>query len=264
MRGAKPSATARIVALTRSELERPASPSGDCQAEARLYRSLGRPPALLGQGAQWRESMARRTRFFDACVLQALDEGVAQVVIVAAGYDGRPLRFATPGVRFFEVDHPSTQDDKRARLEQVGAETGPISFVAVDLNAGRLAASLEEAGFDRAVPALFTLEGVLSYLPRATIASTLADLRRLSVGGSRLAAGFPLAPSRDAPPSQRLKHRARATVVRGLGEPWRTRFRPAEVDEVLARAGWAVASGPEGPRRFEGARGVLLVGRPAA
>src|SRR5262249_10528773 len=113
---------ARFVARTRATLDRPEVPTGDAAAERRLYESLGRTPLGRGSG-RWHERMARRTAFFDRVTLAALDRGVPQVVIVGAGYDGRPLSFATPGVTWFEVDHPATQTDKRARHSAGGAPT---------------------------------------------------------------------------------------------------------------------------------------------
>jgi methyltransferase (TIGR00027 family) len=73
-----------------------------------------------------------RTRFFDGVVTGALSRGCRQVVTGAAGYDGRSLRYARPGVTWFEVDHPATQQDKRARLDRLGIPSGGIRFVAAD------------------------------------------------------------------------------------------------------------------------------------
>jgi methyltransferase (TIGR00027 family) len=80
---------------------------------------------------QWRQRMARRTAFFDRASLAALERGVRQVVVLGAGYDGRALRFATPGVTWFEVDHPATQSDKRARLAALGARTDGIAHASL-------------------------------------------------------------------------------------------------------------------------------------
>jgi Leucine carboxyl methyltransferase len=44
-----------------------------------------------------------RAAFFDRVVVNALGRNVSQVVSVAAGYDGRALRYAKPGVRWFEL-----------------------------------------------------------------------------------------------------------------------------------------------------------------
>ena len=60
--------------------------------------------------------MAARTRFFDEQTQAAIHADVSQVVILGAGYDGRAMRFADPGTRFFEVDQTATQADKRRRL----------------------------------------------------------------------------------------------------------------------------------------------------
>lgn len=259
MKAGKPSATARFVALTRARLRRPEVPTGDAAAEARLYRSLGRSP--FGRGSrQWRERMARRTAFFDRVTLAALDRGVRQIVILGAGYDGRPLRFTCPGVTWFEIDHPATQADKRARLAGLGASTDHIVFVPIDLTTGDLVRSLDIADFDRAAASLFLVEGLLGYLPRATTERLLTSVRQLVTPESRLAVAFPIAPRDQA--VKRVRHRLRGLVVSALGEPWLTRFSIEDIDEVFARTGWRVTVELDTPQRYEGHRGVLLLGEP--
>jgi methyltransferase (TIGR00027 family) len=261
MREDKPSVTARFVARTRATLDRPEVPTGDAPAELRLYESLGRTP--LGRGRSgWHERMARRTAFFDRAALSALDRDVRQVVIVGAGYDGRPLRFASPGVTWFEVDHPATQRDKRARLAGVGASTDRIVFVPIDLTTGDLVHALEDAGFDRAAASLFIVEGLLGYLPRATTELVLAGLRELATPESRLAVAFPVAEG-DQPAVRRLRRRARRWLVSALGEPWLTRFSTDDIDQLFATTAWRVAVELDTPQRLEGRRGVLIVGEPA-
>src|SRR6476620_6984112 len=102
----RPSLTARHVAQQRARLDRPQGAHGDPAAEhcleaavagwLRLLRTTGVP-------------MAARTAFFDQQTQAAIECGVRQVVILGAGYDGRALRFAHPGVVYFEVDRPATQ-----------------------------------------------------------------------------------------------------------------------------------------------------------
>jgi len=207
--------------------------------------------------------MARRTAFFDRASLAALERGVPQIVILGAGYDGRALRFATPGVTWFEVDHPATQSDKRARLAALDAPTDAIAFVPIDLNRDDLVGSLERVGYDRAIPSLFLIEGLLGYLPRATTERVLTDLRALATPSSRLAAAFPIAP-KDRTRVKRLRHRLRRVVISALGEPRLTRFSTEEIDELFAKTGWQVSIEADTPQRHEGHRGVLLIGEPAA
>ncbi len=102
---------------------------GDPAAEVRLSVSLPRPMWWPLFSGAWRRRIAARTPFFDDVTLAAIDAGVTQVVILGAGYDGRALRFAHPNVRFFEVDHPATQEDKRRRLAALGVAAGASVYV---------------------------------------------------------------------------------------------------------------------------------------
>ncbi len=96
--------------------------------------------------------LAVRTRFFDRVLVRALDAGVRQVVIAAAGYDGRALRYVRQGVRWIELDHPDTQRDKLERIRALGIRAGHIRFVPADFTRDDVAAGLLAAGCDPAVP----------------------------------------------------------------------------------------------------------------
>jgi methyltransferase (TIGR00027 family) len=261
VRDTKPSFTARRVAVTRASLVRPEVPTGDADAEVRLYRSLGGRRVSLGD-RHLRRHLAVRTAFFDSETLQAVRGGVQQVVIVGAGYDGRALRFASPEVRWFEVDHPATQADKRARLAGIGALSVRTTFVAVDLVHDDLMAALGGAGFDTTRSSLFVVEGLLGYLPRPVTSDLFQHLHDLAGIGSRLAVAFPTKRP-DAPTKERLRRRVRSLVVAAIGEPWLTRFEPDEPEQLLRRAQWAVAVNGDRPVRYQGRNGVLIAAEPA-
>jgi methyltransferase (TIGR00027 family) len=260
VRETKPSYTARRVAVTRATLTRPEVPTGDADAEVRLYRSLGGFRVSLGD-RQLRRHLAVRTAFFDRETLDALRDGVQQVVLVGAGYDGRALRFASPEVRWFEVDHPATQVDKRARLADIGAPSAQTSFVAVDLAHDDVVGALRAAGHDSTKSSLFVVEGLLGYLPRSVTSALLESLHELAGRGSRLAVAFPTTRP-DAPAPERLRRRLRGLIVAALGEPWLTRFTPDEPDQLLTRSGWTVAVNGDEPVRYRGRNGVLVAALP--
>lgn len=111
--------------------------------------------------------MRSRTEFFDSAVMTALDDGVDQMVIMGAGYDGRAFRFSKPGVRWFEVDHPATQQDKRERAIASGGDLAAITYLPLDLTAVDVADRLRGGGHDPARASLFICEGLFAYLPRA-------------------------------------------------------------------------------------------------
>src|SRR3954469_7925494 len=108
-------------------MDRPVTADGDADVERRLVERF---PAS-GRSAM-ADALERRTRWFDGVTLRLIDAGVRQVVIVAAGYDCRALRFRTPGVRFIELDHPATQADKRRILGELGAATDDIAYASAD------------------------------------------------------------------------------------------------------------------------------------
>ncbi len=121
--------------------------------------------------------VALRTARIDATVHRAIASGIEQVVILGAGLDTRAARLASPGVRFFEVDVPSSQREKRARLATLGGY--PIeaaTYVECDFERDDFLDRLVSAGFDATRPALFVWEGVTYYLTEEAVRATLARL----------------------------------------------------------------------------------------
>ena len=49
-----------------------------------------------------------------------------------------------------------------------------------------------------------------------------------------------------------------------LGEPWLTRFNPDEPEQLLTRAGWAVAVNDGKAVRYQGRNGLLVAAEPVA
>jgi len=182
--------------------------------------------------------MQARTAFFDDEVLQAVTSGVTQVVIVGAGYDGRALRFRRPGVRFFEMDHPATQLDKRRRVEDLGVSLDHVTFASIDLMQERITDGLAAAGHDPDQRSLFLCEGLLLYLTAPVVESLLGDLRSRSAPGSRLA----VSTREDPPGGSRLAGRGsgRRLFLALIGEPRRSSFGIGEFVPFLERTGWTV------------------------
>ena len=64
---------------------------------------------------------------------RALGHGTTQIVLLGAGDDGRALRFGGGAVRWFEVDRPATQADKRSRLRALDIATTGTTYLGLDL-----------------------------------------------------------------------------------------------------------------------------------
>jgi len=175
---------------------------------------LGFPPMEL-----W---LALRVAYLDQLVGVAVDRlSTRQVVILGAGYDTRAARLPRAGVRFFEVDHPATQAEKRARLARLdGYPIDAATYVACNFESDDPIQQLAAAGLDTREPALVLWEGVVPYLTEAAVRATAT---RLAAGldprslvafdfvGKNFAAGHKIAP-------EDLESRS---YVGELGEPIR-------------------------------------------
>ena len=199
------------------------------------------------------EYLAARTAFFDRIVVGALDGGVRQVVIGGAGYDGRALRYAKPGVSWFEVDHPATQADKRERLDRLGLDAAQVRFVAADFAKDPVADLLLAAGLAANAPGLFLLEGVAVYLAPAVVDAILDQFRQVAGAGSRLAISVSLSGEYDR--AGRADFRASVAARGSRPGPASRPTRPRGY--LPARDGWSrpAPTARRIPRRPPGASG---------
>jgi methyltransferase (TIGR00027 family) len=235
-----PSVTARWVAAHRLGFPRVSAPYGDPAADETLATDVaaGREAPLN----RMHDYLAARTAFFDRIVVGAIGRGVRQIVVGAAGYDGRALRYAKSGVRWFEVDHPATQRDKRARLKRLGLQAPQVQFVEADFTRDPVAERLRAGGLDADAPGLFLLEGVAVYLEPAVLETVLDQFRQVAAAASRLAISVSLSGNYD----EGARARFQASVA-AMGEPARSTFDADEAQALLARHGWRIMAGREDP-----------------
>lgn len=150
------------------------------------------------------EHVAVRTVFFDEALLDAVEAGCRQVVILAAGLDTRAFRLAWPaGVRVFELDLPNLVQFKEPIVASENAVPAcERTVVSVDL-LGDWASALAAAGFDADLPTAWLAEGLLPYLDQTACSRLLSRARELSAPGSVLA----------------LEHFSRPTVEQIMSRP---------------------------------------------
>jgi methyltransferase (TIGR00027 family) len=232
MKDGTASHTARSVAAHRLEYARVPAGHGDPAADQLLTADVaaGQRPART----RMHEYLRERTAFFDQVVVDSIDSGLRQVVIGGAGYDGRALRYARPGVRWFEIDHPATQADKRERLARLGIDTRHVRFIAADFTGDPIAEPLIAAGLDAGQSALFLLEGVAVYLDPPVVERVLAEFRAATAVGGLLAVSVSVASSTS---QTRARFRER---VAAHGEPARSEFSYDETRDLLAASGWTL------------------------
>jgi methyltransferase (TIGR00027 family) len=119
-------------------------------------------------------------------VRSALANGIAQVVVLGAGFD--PLSYELqrefPSAQFWEIDHPATQRHKVRACSEIGIER--VHFVAIDLSAAGLdREALISSGFDPAKRTFWIAEGLLMYFRADVVISLVKILSALSASGSK-------------------------------------------------------------------------------
>jgi methyltransferase (TIGR00027 family) len=196
----------------------------------------------LPQVASWVGYMQVRTRLFDDELRSFLANGGRQVVILGAGYDCRAARFATllAGATVFEIDHPATQQRKRAVLAERGADPA-VTYVPWHFERRALAelpGALAELGLDLARPTLTVWEGVTMYLSPEAIDATIAAVRDLGGDGSRLVFNYL---TREVLERPRGLVRLASAAVASLGEPFTFGWDPGELPAFFAARGWSLS-----------------------
>jgi methyltransferase (TIGR00027 family) len=199
--------------------------------------------------------MALRTSTIDAAVRDAIAHGTRQIVILGAGLDGRAWRMRElKDIRVFEVDHPATQAFKREHLAALPRAIALVSFVPVNFEHESLDAALIKAGHDATQATCWIWEGVVMYLTRAAMRSTLASVASRSAERSTLLVNY----------HTTMRGGLFRLLLRFLGEPVRSKWSPEEMTSDLAAAGFRVVedTGAEDwAKRFATGEVDMRVGR---
>jgi methyltransferase (TIGR00027 family) len=176
--------------------------------------------------------VALRTRFCDDVALHATNEGVRQVVVVAAGMDARAFRLHWPeGTRLYELDQQELlhlkeeilhREQAQPRCQRVG--------VGVDLNDAWTGA-LEAAGFHIAEPSVWIVEGFLYYLEEPQVGRLRDQIGDCAAAGSSLGADLVSASFFTSPWTQMALE-----MLAANGMPWR--FGTDDPELLFAGHGW--------------------------
>ena len=195
-----------------------------------------------------RAFVAARSRYAEDELALGVRRGVGQYVILGAGLDTFAYRNPHPeGVlHVFEVDRPTMQTWKRARLAEIGiAIPRDLTFVPLDFETQTLEEGLRGAGCDPGMCTFFSWLGVTEYLTAEAVMATLRFIASAPVG-SGVVFDYLISPSLLTP-AQRSAFDAMAHRVASAGEPWKAFFDPRLLSGELRAMGFGHVedNGPE-------------------
>jgi methyltransferase (TIGR00027 family) len=128
-----------------------------------------------------------RFRYIDDILKESIaKKGLESVVNLGAGYDCRA--YYIPGierVRYFEVDHPSVIEKKKAKMKKIlGKLPDHVVYVPVDFEKQSLDTELKKAGYDLKSKTLFILEGVTQYISKEANDNTMKYVAQAAPGSN--------------------------------------------------------------------------------
>jgi len=203
------------------------------------------PASCMREGlraATTQELMIARARFTEDHLLSCVERGVSQYVILGAGLDTFALRRADLEDRLtvFEIDHPATQEFKRARLAAAGLACPPnLHFLPADFERENVFDVLLRSPYRSDRAAFFSWAGVTYYLLSETVFGVLRSIRRAAAPGSCVVFDYIDLEAFD-PLKASARIRAIMERVQQLGEPMITGFDPDRLPEALAAIGFRI------------------------
>ncbi len=132
-----------------------------------------------------RAGIVVRQRYAEDALDEAVERGVGQYVILGAGLDSFAYRRRDLAavLRVFEVDHPATQQWKRARLRALHVTLpSNLTFIPLDFEQHTLAEGLHAGDHRPDLPTFFSWLGVTHYLTEDAVFKTLRYVASLAAG----------------------------------------------------------------------------------
>lgn len=182
-----------------------------------------------------------RARYTEDRLKEAVHQGIRQYVIVGAGMDTFAFRHPdlSKKLQVFEIDRPSVQTFKHLRISEAGLEPpSNMHFVPVDFGEENLDTALMRTTHIPQEPTFFSWMGVVHYLEKELIITTLRAMRRVAASGSQLTFDYIDLNAFDTEKASRAMQEMLNHLHHRVGDPVRTGFAPEKLGKELADSGF--------------------------
>ena len=188
------------------------------------------------------EAFAYRKAFCERQVIDAINSGAKQVLVLGAGYDTLGWRLAPKysEVNFFEIDHPATSHLKAKGIKAMG-EQRYLHLIAEDLSERKLEDILIANEFwDKNAKTVIIAEGLLQYLTPDAVRDLFNQCKEVTSIGSRIA--FTYVPTGlDGRPYIGRWTGLVLWLLKMSGEPWLWSIKSENLQNFLNELGWLYA-----------------------
>lgn len=179
-----------------------------------------------------------RAAYCERVLLHEMTLGAKQYVILGAGLDTFSFRHREleNKIGIFEVDHPSTQQFKKERVEEAKLEIpNNLHFVSMDFTKGFSYEQLRNEGFEKK-KTFFSLLGVTYYLAKEELSSLIECLFKMVPVGSSIVFDYP---DENLFTEKGLSNRVEKMVKMASvgGEPMTACYSYTEMEVLLEKAG---------------------------
>lgn len=184
--------------------------------------------------------MTLRSRYTEDELDGALQRGVGQYVLLGAGLDSFAYRRRDlAGVlQVFEIDLPTTQEWKRARLRELHIDIpSNLTFIPIDFERQTLMDTLRAGGYRSETPAFFSWLGTTQYLTAEAVFKTLREVAS-AAAGSEIVFQYQVSEAVLDEESRQLMEVLKAAVRGASGESWLSLFDPTSLAAQVRELGF--------------------------
>ena len=178
-----------------------------------------------------------RAAYCERVLLHEVALGAKQYVILGAGLDTFSFRHREleNKIEIFEVDHPSTQQFKKERIEEAEFEIpNNLHFISMDFTKGFSYEQLQNEGFENK-KTFFSLLGVTYYLTKEELSSLIECLFAMVPEGSSIVFDYQMKTYLQKGTVNRVENMVKMAAIGG--EPMKSCFSYAEMEALLEKAG---------------------------
>lgn len=195
---------------------------GTSEEGLRLIADRQLSPSVLGRSA-----------FCEEKLFEAIESGLGQYMIFAAGYDTFSIRYTDDKLSVYELDLPEMIADKTQRIKKYRLKS-VAKYIPCDLAKKEWKKQIIESGYSVTDKSFSGLLGISYYLTKEEFGELLTNINEIVADDSIICFDYPsIEAGNEAKTNQRL--------ALGAGEQMKSQYSYEEIKALLQSCGFEIA-----------------------